>query len=181
MRSIWVDFFRYRTLSTRSSDLRHRLESPISRAGDVQMGRKWHRSKAESEGFRLVKEWASEDINISRYGRFEFGIINLHFEGSNLWIWFKIVTIRWNSIQMSISITKFHDSDTKLESPISRDIDVLRRPFFYQSKALTLRFRLVKEWESEDINISRYERFELAPWNSNSIKFAMTIMENKIH
>ena len=120
---------------------RHQLKSFISRDIDVLRLPFFYQSKAESQGFRLVKEWASEDINISRYGRFEFGIINLHFEGSNLWIWFKIVTIRWNSIQMSISITKFHDSDTKLESPISRDIDVLRRPFFHQSKALTLNFR----------------------------------------
>ena len=48
----------------------------------------------------------------------------------------------------------------QLKSIVSRDFDVLRRPFFYQSKALTLSFRLVKEWASEDIYISRSGRFE---------------------
>ena len=69
--SIWVDFFTYRTLSTRSSDLRRQLESTVSRDIDVLRRPFFHQSKAESEGFRLEKEWVSEDINISRYGRFE--------------------------------------------------------------------------------------------------------------
>ena len=49
------------------------LESTISRAGDVQSKRKWHRSKAESQGFRSVPFSSKLDVTSSRYGRFEFG------------------------------------------------------------------------------------------------------------
>ena len=56
---------------------RRQLKSLISRDIDVLRLPFFYQSKAESQGFRLVKEWASEDINISRYGRFEFGIIKM--------------------------------------------------------------------------------------------------------
>ena len=74
--SIWADFFTYRTLSARSSDLRRQLKSPISRDGDVQIWRKWHRSKAESQGFRSVPFSSNLNITSSRYGRFECDLGN---------------------------------------------------------------------------------------------------------
>ena len=52
---------------------RHHLKTFISRDICIQIWRKWHRSKAESQGFRSVPFSSNLDTYISRYGRFEFG------------------------------------------------------------------------------------------------------------
>ena len=59
---------------------------------------------------------------------------------------------------------------TKLESTVSRDIDVLRRPFFHQSKAESLRNPVSKELAPEDASISRYGRFEPGRFHRKSIR-----------
>ena len=69
--SIGVDFLTDRTLSMRSGDIRPYLESIVSRADGVQIGRKLYRSKALTLSFRTDLESASEDSTSERYGRIE--------------------------------------------------------------------------------------------------------------
>ena len=62
----------HRTLSAISSDLRDYFESTISRASDVQIGRKPEGWKAQTLLFPSEVKSAPRDLNISRYD--EFGI-----------------------------------------------------------------------------------------------------------
>ena len=72
-----------------TNELCTKLKSPISSTDDVQIGRKLDYLKAQTLLFPLKLKSAPEDLNISRYGDFEFTRkINLI---NKKWIWFELI------------------------------------------------------------------------------------------